>query len=162
MKKEIPIAYSNNQKELYFKNSADCIYPFWRKNHGIHKTGRNFPVMVAKKFFMDLGYEVLDDYLLVRCPRKRIDNFGFKKLCKIFGEEKVQEVIYKAEHILNKQHGGDPDLFVYSKKKRDAFFVEVKENDKVTENQKKLFPIIEKCLAPVHVARVRSFSSWEK
>jgi len=158
MKKEISIAYPDNQRKLYFKNSPDCIYPFWHKSVGIHKTGKNFPVMVAKKFFNDLGYETLDDYLLVRCPRKRPKNLGFKKLCKIFGEEKIQRLIKESRYILNIQPGGDPDLFVYNKKTKETFFVEVKENDKVTENQKKLFPIIEKYLATVYVARVISFN----
>ncbi|OGP56521.1 MAG: hypothetical protein A2162_10560 [Deltaproteobacteria bacterium RBG_13_52_11b] len=49
---------------------------------------------------------------------------------------------------------GDPDLFVYNENIRDRFFVEVKENDQITDNQKVLFPLIEEFLCPVFIARV--------
>jgi hypothetical protein len=158
-KSEIPLAYPDIQKKLYFADNFKSIYPFWKRNVGIHKAGRNFPVMVAEKFFKDLGYEVLDSYLLVRQPRKRENNSGYKKLCRIFGKEKVRKVLEESKPILKRQPGGDPDLFVYKRKSREFFFIEVKENDRLTENQKNLFPIIEKYLAPVYVVRVRSFNS---
>ena len=160
--REIPLAYPDNQRKLYFGNNSRSVYPFWKRNVGIHKTGRNFPVMVAEKFFKDLGYKVLDQYLLVRQPRKRKHNPGYKKLCKIFEEETVRKVVEESRPILNTQPGGDPDLFVYKRKHKEYFFVEVKENDSLTENQKRVFPIIEKYLAPVYVVRVRSFSTWLK
>jgi hypothetical protein len=49
---------------------------------------------------------------------------------------------------------GDPDLFVYNESTGDRFFVEVKENDQITDNQKVLFPLIDKFLCPVFIARV--------
>ncbi len=161
-KGEIPLAYPNNQRKLYFANNFRCVYPFWKRNVGIHKAGRNFPVMLAEKFFKDLGYKVLDQYLLVRQPRRRKNNPGYRKLCNIFGKKKVEKVVEESRPILGSQPGGDPDLFVYKRKNKDFFFVEVKENDRLTENQKHVFPIIEKYLAPVYVVRVRSFSSWLK
>jgi len=49
---------------------------------------------------------------------------------------------------------GDPDLFVYNENTGDCFFVEIKEKDHVTDNQRILFPLIQKLLCPVFVARV--------
>lgn len=161
-KGEIPLAFPDIQKELYFGSNPKTVYPIWRWNVGIHKAGRNFPVMVAEKFFKDLGYKVLDRYLLIRQPRKKEDDPGYKKLCRIFGKKKVKKVIEEEKSSLKTQPGGDPDLFVYKRKDKEFFFVEVKENDRLTENQKNLFPIIEKYLAPVYLVRVRSFSSWLK
>jgi len=161
-KGEIPLAYPDIQRKLYFESNPRTVYPFWKRNVGIHKAGRNFPVMVAEKFFEDLGYKVLDCYLLVRQPRKRENNPGYKKLCRIFGEKKVKKVVGESKPSLKVQPSGDPDLFVYKRKDKEFFFVEVKENDHLTENQENLFPIIEKYLAPVYVVRVKSFSSWLK
>jgi hypothetical protein len=161
-KGEIPLAYPDIQRKLYFRINPRTVYPLWKRNVGIHKAGRNFPVMVAEKFFEDLGYKVLDRYLLVRQPRKREENPGYKKLCGIFGEKKVKKVVEESKPSLKNQPGGDPDLFVYKRGDKEFFFVEVKENDRLTENPKNLFPIIEKYLAPVYVVRVRSFNSWLK
>jgi hypothetical protein len=36
----------------------------------------------------------------------------------------------------------------------ERFFVEVKERNQITDNQKTLFPLIQKCLCPVFIARV--------
>ena len=44
-KSEIALAYPDIQKRLYFANNFKSIYPFWKRNVGIHKAGRNFPVM---------------------------------------------------------------------------------------------------------------------
>ena len=50
---------------------------------------------------------------------------------------------------------GDVDLFVYyNESMENRFFVEVKENDQITDNQKVLFPLIERFLCPVFIARV--------
>ena len=48
---EIPLAYPDIEKKFYFSNNFKSIYPFWKTNVGIHKAGRDFPVMVAEKFF---------------------------------------------------------------------------------------------------------------
>lgn len=154
-RREIPLAYPDGQKELYLKGDPSCIYEQWHKRHGIHKAGGNFPVMVARRFFKDLGYEVLDDYLLVRCPDKRKTNLGYRRLREIFGGEPVDRVVEQANHA-----GGDPDLFVYSQERDVRFFVEVKEDDGLTGNQLDLFPLIEEHLCDVFVVRVRSFSAW--
>ena len=83
---------------------------------------------------------------------------GFKKICHIFSEGKVRFLIAEADKafrsIGKKIASGDPDLFVYNESAGDWFFVEIKENDQVTDNQRILFPLIEKLLCPVFVARV--------
>jgi hypothetical protein len=117
--------------------------------------------MVAKKYFQDSKYCVEENFLLVRNRKKRESNEGFRRLCKIFGEERVRKVIEIADKSFSSKEkriaGGDPDLFVFKNEKHfwPCFFVEVKENDQITENQKVLFPILETYLCPVLIARVR-------
>jgi hypothetical protein len=83
---------------------------------------------------------------------------GFKKVCHILSEGKVRLLIAEADKaflsIGEKIASGDPDLFVYNEGTGDWFFVEIKENDQVTDNQRILFPFIQKFLCPVFVARV--------
>ncbi|OGP94993.1 MAG: hypothetical protein A2157_03070 [Deltaproteobacteria bacterium RBG_16_47_11] len=83
---------------------------------------------------------------------------GFTKVCYIFDEPKVRLLIGEANKAFRsvgkKIASGDPDLFVYNENTGDCFFVEVKENDQITDNQKVLFPLIEKFLCPVFIARV--------
>jgi hypothetical protein len=160
LKGELPIGYPNEQKKLYFKNSKRCVYPKWSKNVGIHRRGKNFPVMVAKKFFEDLGFSVLDEFALVRFPSKRDKDEGFKKLCSIFGKRSINKVIQEATPPNTPHPGGDPDLFVYRKRTKDSFFAEIKENDKISKNQERVFPIIEKHLCGVIIVRVKSFEKW--
>ena len=149
--KEIVVTYPRKQKDLYKQDDPACIYEQWPSRVGIHKAGRNFPAMVAKKYFKDRGYEVLKQYYLVRCPKLRETNEGFRAICHMFGMEAMLNVLREASHL----KGGDPDLFVYKEDLSEKFFVEVKEDDKLTENQLKLFPIIVKHLCPVYVVRVR-------
>jgi hypothetical protein len=86
--------------------------------------------------------------------KKRYSDIGFKLISSIFSEESVEKVLYEADSM--KLTGGDPDMFVYNLNLKKYFFVEVKENDKITSNQKKLFPIIKKYLCPVYVARIKA------
>ncbi len=83
---------------------------------------------------------------------------GFMKISHIFGKAKVRLLIAEADrafHSIGKKiASGDPDLFVYNESTEDWFFVEVKENDWVTDNQRILFPLIQKFLCPVFIARV--------
>ncbi len=149
--KEITVTYPREQRDLYKHDDPCCIYEQWPGRVGIHKAGRNFPAMVAKKHFMDKGYSVLKQYFLMRCPRQREYNEGFAMLCKIFGEPAVRQLIKNALPL----KGGDPDLFVYKPDLTEKFFVEVKENDELTSNQLQLFPLIVKHLCPVYVVRVK-------
>jgi hypothetical protein len=154
-REEIIVEYDTQQRELYKQNDKRCIYPIWPHKVGIHKAGGNFPAMVARKHFEDLGYKVLPSYYLVRNPNIRKDNAGFKFLCKMFGNENTTKVIEHAKEIGLK--GGDPDLFVYNDKDKfsECFFVEAKEKDELSSNQKKLIPIIEKYLCKVLIVRVK-------
>jgi hypothetical protein len=152
---EITIEYSPAQRTLYDNNDPSCIYPIWPCRIGIHKKGGNFPVMVVSKYYEDKGYTALARYLLVRCPNQREYNDGFRTICKIFGKEKMLQVLQASRHL----KGGDPDLFVYNKDFSECFFVEVKEKDNLILNQLALIPIIKKYLCPVYIVRVKSKAS---
>lgn len=161
MRPEILIEYDHKQREYYVKKDKRCIYEQWRRPLGIHKAGRNFPVMVAKKYFQDHKFCVEDYFYLVRNKKKRETMEAFRRFCRIFGEDRVRKVIEKADRIFSSRgkriSGGDPDLFVFKNERQfwSCFFVEVKENDQITKNQKALFPILETYLCPVFIARVR-------
>lgn len=149
-KNEIVIQYDPAERELYKNDDPTCMYPMWPSRVGIHKKGRNFPAMVARKYFEDDGYKVLKQYYLMRCHRQRETNEGFKFICSIFGEGNLRQVISDA----NPLKGGEPDLFVYMEDLSECFFVEAKEKDQITRNQSILIPIIEKYLCPVKIVRV--------
>ncbi len=157
---EIPISYCEEQRILYKNKNENCIYKQFERQVGINKG--NFVEMVAKKYFEDLGYKVKSYYYLVRNRHKREKMPGFKKICEIFGEYKVRKLIAEAEATFRskckKIAGGDPDLFVYEENNKAGFFVEVKEKDEITDNQRILFPLIEKYLCPVYIARVSAES----
>lgn len=160
IKGDIFISYSIEQKALYRKKDNRCRYDQFERPVGINKHG-NFVEMVSKKYFEDLGYKVESFFYLVRNKIKRERMLGFIKICKIFGEKRVRKLIKEAEltfSSLGKRIcGGDPDLFVYDDEIDEAFFVEVKDkdnNDALNPNQKILFPIIEKHLCPVYIAKV--------
>jgi hypothetical protein len=153
---EIQITYSKEQRILYERKDLKCIYDQFPRQVGINKG--NFVEMVPKKYFEEQGYSVEIYYYLVRNRKKRERMPGFKKNCHIFGEAQVRLLIAEADKafrsIGKEIASGDPDLFVYNEKTGDHFFVEVKENDDITDNQRILFPLIKKFLCPVFIARV--------
>ena len=153
---EIKIYYTREQRILYDRKDSNCIYDQFERQVGINKG--NFVEMVAKKFFKDDGYNVESYYYLVRNRKKRERMPGFKIICQTFGEKQVRLLIEEADKAfrsLGKRiASGDPDLFIYRNNGKENFFVEVKENDQITDNQKLLFPIIQKYLCPVYIARV--------
>jgi hypothetical protein len=153
---EIQITYPIEQRILYRKKDKTCIYDQFPRQVGINKG--NFVEMVAKKYFEEQGFNVESYYYLVRNKKKRERMPGFKKICRIFDEGKVRLLIAEADKVFRsigkKITSGDPDLFIYNESTGDRFFVEVKENDQVTDNQKVLFPLIEKHLCPVFIVRV--------
>ena len=151
---EMVIRYPKIQKELYKKEDPDCNIPMWPYKIGIHQEDGNFAAMVVRKHFEDQGYLVLQNYLLVRCPRKRETDDGFHFLINLFGKENIDKVIEKANKL--KLRGGDPDLFVYKEDHSEFFFAEAKDTDKLRNNQSALFPIIERYLCPVKVARIKA------
>ena len=153
---EIQITYSKEQRILYQQKDPRCIYDQFPRQVGINKG--NFVEMVAKTYFEEQGSKVEIYYYLVRNKKKRERMPGFKKICHIFSESKVRLLITEADKafrsIGKKIASGDPDLFVYNEITGDWFFVEIKENDQVTDNQRILFPIIQEFLCPVIAARV--------
>jgi hypothetical protein len=153
---EIQITFSNKQRILYQQKNLSCIYDQFPRQVGINKG--NFVEMVAKKYFEEQGYKVESYYYLVRNRNKRERMPGFKKICHIFSEGKVRLLIAEADKAFRsagkKIASGDPDLFVYNESTGNWFFVEIKENDQVTDNQRLLFPLIQKFLCSVFVARV--------
>ncbi len=153
---EISITYWRTQRELYRKKSPKCIYDQFERQVGINKG--NFVEMVAKKFFEDRGSCVESFFYLVRNRKKRESMSGFKKILQIFGEKKVRQLISEADRAFRssgkKIASGDPDLFVYNEQTEEYFFIEVKDKDQVTGNQRILFPLLQKHLCPVYVARV--------
>ena len=101
--------------------------------------------------------------------RKRRDN-SYLAMVKAFGEEALEKFNAIADQEKLKagrgRHGGDPDLFVQNLKRiMDRFFVEVKledftgrrrYQDTLNENQKIVFPLIEKHLkCQVRLAKVQ-------
>jgi hypothetical protein len=153
---EIQITYPKEQHNWYVEKDDRCIYRQFERQVGINKG--NFVEMVATKYFEDQGYDVISYYYLVRNSIKREKMPGFIKICHIFGEPQVLLLIGEADKAFRSTGkriaSGDPDLFVYNDINRDRFFVEVKENDPITDNQKILFPLIQKFLCPVFIARV--------
>lgn len=155
---ELAIGYEAEQKDFYFAEDKRCLYEQWSKPWGIHATGKNFPVMVAKGGLTDRGYDVYisgdktNSYALLRYRKKRISFEGYHLLCNVFGENRINEMIAEAEYM--GLSGGDPDIFFCKTSTKEYYFAEVKEDDQLTHNQIHLFPIIEKYLCPVIVIRV--------
>lgn len=153
---EIRIPYPKNQRFLYQQKDPECIYPQFPRQVGANKG--NFVEMVARDYFEKQGYDVECYYYLVRNRVKREKMSGFHKIIKLFGEKRVRKLIAKADNaflsIGKRKAAGDPDLFVYNQKSKEYFFVEVKDLDQITDNQRILFPLIQKHLCPVFIARV--------
>ena len=120
----------------------------------------NFSAMVVKHFLTSKKFHVLsssEDFALVFDRGTRHLTKGFGIISKIFGKEKVEELLQKAP-----KNGGEPDLFVYlDDDPNNAWFVEAKrKNESLTPTQKHNFPFIRDLLCPIEIARiVPSFSS---
>jgi hypothetical protein len=153
---EIQIMYPKEQRNFYEKKDSRCIYGQFPRQVGINKG--NFVEMVAKKYFEERGYAVQTYDYLVRNRNKRERMPGFKKICYIFGEAQARLLIAEADRafrsIGKKIASVEADLFVCNESTGDRFFGEVKGDDQITDNQRILFPLIQKILCPVFVARV--------
>ena len=153
---EIPICYAKEQRALYDRKDPKCIYKQFERQVGINKG--NFVEMVATKYFEDTGYCVESFYYLVRNKKKREGIRGFRRIIQTFGEAKVRGLIEETDaafrSVGKKTASGDPDLFVYKKSLKECFFVEVKDKDHISDNQRILFPLIQRHLCPVFIARV--------
>lgn len=155
---EVVFKYNPLQKKYYKNGDSKCIYPQWRKTHGVQKGAANFPAMVAKYQYEKKGYNVVDDYCLVRKPNQRSENEGYNLLCKIFGPSTVHEVICLSEALLcskGMRRGGDPDLFVYTSNFSESFFVEAKEPpDDIKKSQRIVMYFIKNLMCPVYIAKI--------
>jgi hypothetical protein len=175
-------AVSEKHKRLYMAKNPSCIYyPYrWLYLKGRHKKGREFPVVIAEKHFIDQGYKVWVSgqskigkkaFNLLNFPsaRKERDQ-SYLKMIEVFGEKKIDKFIFFVEKKKKKyglrRNGGDPDLFVQNiLNPSDRFFVEVKAEDftgrrryrdKLTNQQHLVFPLIEKYLkCRVRIAKVQ-------
>lgn len=130
--------------------------PIYSICQGIQKGGgnNNFAAMVVKQFLMTQKFQVLsssEEFALLFDRGKRDETDGFRIICRIFGEERVKELMTKAP-----RNGGEPDLFVYfDHDPKNAWFVEAKRKDEsLTPSQKQNFPLIERSLCPIVIARI--------
>jgi hypothetical protein len=163
---------SEEQKRLYMANDPSCIYYSYRWPYlkGRHKKGGEFPVVVARKHFVEHGYKVfvsgqskigIKAFNLLNFPsaRQKGDQ-SYLEMIEVFGKKKIDNFISIAEQEKKKyglrRNGGDPDLFIQNiHNPSDKFFVEVKAQDftkrrryqdKLNNQQHLVFPLIEEYL----------------
>jgi hypothetical protein len=120
---------------------------------GTHKDEGNFSSMVLKHFLQTKGFQVLvseEDYYLMSQRGHHYTNEGFSVIKKIFGANKIEELLRRAPK------GGDPDVFAYiDYDPSKSWFIEVKrENERFTKRQEENFPYIRELLCPVEIARI--------
>jgi hypothetical protein len=175
---EIRIPFDPVQHDLYrlqVKHRRDipgCIYPLWPSLKGRGRMGE-FPLIVAREYFLGHGYKVLhsdssrDDPYSFICAsypglrKERPFHPGFRRMVEIFGDGLLRKFNQEAEAAKlrtkksTNRGGGDPDLFVYKDDgNRERFFVEVKHRDSLHENQKIVFRLMRKHLCPVKIVRI--------
>ena len=163
---EIPLPFPLGQYGLYRSASSACVYPRWPRSVGRSKHGE-FPVVVAREHFRNLGYSVWaaepelpdnDGFILVSFPGKRRDGHpAYARMESFFGTNVLRELNAKADaekrRLTGNAGGGDPDLFVF--RASEHFFVEVKWRDHITPKQSVTFPLIERfCHSEVKVVRI--------
>ena len=161
-----------NQHTPEIKKLRDKIQTKFRMKEGLeldlmscckNPNWKNSSAMIVKHWFKNQGFNVLvsdEDYNLLFERRNRYRSDGFNVICKIFGQDKVEELLEKAP-----QNGGDPDLFIYlNPSPKTSWFVEVKKmipNECLTPLQRKHFPLITDSLCPVEIARIVSYAVVE-
>lgn len=164
---EEKISFDSLQYSLYVEKSPNCIYPRWPISFGRSKHGE-FPIVVARQYFTDLGYTVwvsepeLPDntgYILTSFSGKRRNQHpAYMRMTTFFDVETLTQLNTAADIEKRLQTGniagGDPDLFVF--RDDEHFFVEVKWKDQITMKQSVVFPIIEKlCQTEIRIARIQ-------
>jgi len=168
---EIDLIYDPIQRALY-KKGKPSEYDRWKWPPS-RRIGRNrggcFPEVVARAHFERSGYKVLLSdpkfpkglgFILFHYrQRRRSRDKAFQRMQDYFPEVDLNVLAERARAAkLNRCRsggGGDPDLFVFHPVSRERFFIEVKDEDELHCNQLVCFPIIEECLCPVKVARIR-------
>jgi hypothetical protein len=175
------IAFDPLQKDLYdlqvkFKRqNPGCKYLLFHSLKGKGRHGE-FPLMVVREHFRNLGYKVLfsssvrdtpESFICASYPGLRGEeplHPAYMRMVRMFGFERLKEFNKKADKAKTKHKrgsnrgGGDPDMFVYKGNGRYIrFFVEAKHKDKLLTNQKVVFRLIRKHLGcPVRVVRIYS------
>jgi hypothetical protein len=174
---EFTIPVPEEEKRLYDAHDPNCSYPQYPYRKGRNKMGE-FPVAVARRYFMDKGYSVwvsgqskigipVFNLLMFPGARNRRDR-SYLTMVNAFSEKKIKDFITNVEREKKlkglRRNGGDPDLFVQNPQNPDdRFFVEVKAEDpkrrykdKLNEQQLFVFPFIEKeLMCEVRLAKVR-------
>lgn len=176
--REVKVFFDPFQEELYRlqvkygRRIPGCIYPLWYSLKGRGRFGE-FPLVVVREYFLKRGYKVLysdssqenpHSFICASYPglrRQRPVHSAYRQMIKIFGFGRLEAFNRKAEAAKlrlikgRNRGGGDPDLFVYrANGKRVRFFVEVKHEDSLLENQKIVFPLMRMYLCPVRVVRI--------
>lgn len=178
---EIIIQVPEEEKLLYEANDARCFYHSsrWTYRKGRHNKGE-FPVVVARKHFHDLGYIAWasgqsklgnDVFILAMFPGARARrDLAYLNMIEMFGEKKIRsfiEIVEKEKKDMGiPRHGGDPDLFIMNAQNPgDRFFAEAKAEDltgkssykdKLNKQQLLVFPLIEKHLGcQVRLVRIQ-------
>ena len=168
---ETVVQISANERDLFAKQDPSSILHRYQlpERRGINTSGE-FPVAVIRHLYDALGYTVWfsgqnklgrETYLLTRMPGKRRQgDAAFQRMLDVFGSNAIRllnsATIEARDRQAHTAAGGDPDLFVFNR--RDPyqwFFVEVKledrtkrpaYRDRLGEQQKLLFPLIEQYL----------------
>lgn len=170
---ELEIPFDKREERLYksARGGERSVYAPYAWPRAL-RIGRNkggcFAEVVARAYFECKGYRVLlsapdfpgnRGYLLLHYRQKRLANHpAFERMQGHFPHVDLNELAEEA-HALKLRYckaggGGDPDLFVYKPGTRERFFVEVKYRDKLRSNQLVSFPLIERALCPVVLARL--------
>ena len=172
---EMIVPYDPDERDKYERRDEGSIfhrdeyrYPLnlW---HGIYRRGR-FPEVAVRASLKALGFSVLisdpdmpndGGYILTHyADKRRRRDAAFQRMFEWFPEALIEELNQECDAIKRRisgnRGGGDPDLFVFSKS-GDRFFVEVKDQDELTQKQRATFSKIAQILGcDVLVARVKA------
>lgn len=177
----IVVQVSAEERRLFVNHDSSSVLHQYQlpARNGINKSGE-FPVAVARRLYDALGYKAWfsgqsklgdDTYLLTRMPgKRRAMDPAYRKMVDTFGSSVLDDLDRAAREARSRSShaaaGGDPDLFVFSRRDPSLrFFVEVKledhtrtpvYRDKVGRQQELLFPLITKYLkCEVRIAHVQ-------
>jgi hypothetical protein len=170
---ELIVPYDPEQRDLYERNDSRSIYYAgrWPENlrRGRNRDGR-FPEIAVRASFRALGFSVLiseprmpaaEGFILAHFSGMRESvppHPAYARMFDYFDRAKIEEFNLAADAAktaaTGNRGGGDPDLFVFCKSGR-RYFVEVKDEEGLNENQRKTFPLIRSILdCEVLIARL--------
>lgn len=170
---EFTIPFELCQLALYRCGSEACIYHAcaWPLPQGRGRWGE-FPLVVVRKHYLDLGYEVLASeprlgagkgFILLSYPGyRKARNIAYTQMAELLGTDlttldALNLVADKAKiAATGNRAGGDPDLFVFKADGSERFFVEAKYKDNLNRKQDVTFPIIRTYGWKVKIVRITS------